>query len=224
MMMDVLDASPETECYNETDEEAFDNYVLRDLNLVAKLTAKSAAKITFFKCILSSQHARTLLDLNPTGKIIWMFRRYEDVVNSNLKRFSNHTDEIKSMLFEPEKAGWRAENVTPEDMAMVRHFWEKGISDASARALMWVLRNRLFFQQGLDSDARVMAIDYDQLVQNPQVTASTVFKFLDLHFEPQFVESVHSTSVRKDPAPEIDPELTAIAEDIWKRLSSVATS
>jgi hypothetical protein len=197
--------------------------MLRDLNIVTKLTAKSAAKATFFKCILSSQHARTLLDLNPTGKIIWMFRHYDDVVNSNLKRFSNHRDEIKWMLFEPEKAAWRADNVTPEDMAMARHFWEKGISDASARALMWILRNRLFFQQGLETDARVIAVDYDHLVQNPQATVATVFKFLDLRFEPQFVENVHSGSVRKDPAPEIDPELTEIAEDTWKRLSTVAT-
>ena len=222
MMMGILDASPETECYNESDEEAFDNYLLRDLNLVATLTAKSAAKITFFKCILSSQHARTLLDRNPTGKILWMFRRYEDVVNSNLKQFSNHTDEIKWMLFEPEKAGWRADNVAPEDMAMTRHFWEKGISDASARALMWVLRNRLLFRQGLETDPRVIAVDYDHLVTNPEPTVATVFKFLDLRFEPQFVKSVHSGSVRKDPAPEIDPELIEIAEEVWKHLSAIA--
>jgi hypothetical protein len=107
-------------------------------------------------------------------------------------------------------------------MAMARHFWEKGLSDASARAIQWILRNRLFFHQGLDTDPSVMAVDYDHLVRSPEATGAKVFEFLDLRFEPRFVAHMHASSIRKDPAPEVDPELAAICEDIWGRLSAVA--
>ena len=56
MTMRVIYNCPETECYWENDEEAFDNYRLKKLDIVDNLIASSRPKVIAFKPITESQH------------------------------------------------------------------------------------------------------------------------------------------------------------------------
>ena len=221
MIMDVLHASPETECFNESDDEAFEGYVLKDVDIVEPLTRRSHAKVAIFKCILSSQHAAKLLELHPNGRVVWMFRRYEDVVNSNLARFPRHFEELHDMLYDPVRAGWRLENVTPDDMALVRKFYDKRADDASARALIWFLRNQLLFQQNLDRDPRVLLVNYDHLVSDPDGNLEKVFKFLGIEYRPEFAGDVHNQSIRKSKPCSFDPEVKELCDGMFERLAAL---
>lgn len=109
MLMDVLKKHPATDCYDETDSEAFDNYVLRDTKVVDRLVSDSRARLAVFKAITSSQHAANLLKRFSSGKAVWIYRDYNDVVNSALRRFTEHRKYLGYILHDPVRAGWRRE-------------------------------------------------------------------------------------------------------------------
>jgi hypothetical protein len=221
MVASVFNRCPEAECYYESDPEAFDRFVLRGRAVVSHLAQKSHARTVFFKSILNSQNARCLLDLDERAKAIWLFRPYQDVVNSNLKRFKAHFQDLSEMLHDPEKAGWRVENVSVEDMALVRKYHDKGVSDASARALLWYLRNQLLFQQHLAHDPHVLIANYDRIVTNPIDAFSQIFAFFGLPFRPRFVAKVKASSIQRDPSPIIDPDIQQLCDGMFNRLKSV---
>lgn len=223
MFARVLDRSLQTECYHENDEEAFDNYVLRDHHTIARLVQRSSAEVVVFKPICDSQHTKQLLALHPGSQAVWVYREYPDVVNSSLKMFkANYRDNyLHNMLFEPDRAAWRIENVVPRDLKLVEKFYRKGVSDASARALIWYLRNALFFQQGLESDSRVLLANYERLVTQPAERFQRVFDFLGLTYKDRLVDSVFSSSVSKAANPEIDPEIQSLCDEMYNRLELV---
>ena len=70
------------------------------------------------------------------------------MLNSSLRQFREHREYLYYMLHDRKKAAWRVENVTAQDLELVKGYYEKGISDASSRALIWYLRNKLYYQQG----------------------------------------------------------------------------
>ena len=222
MVASVFNNCQRVECYNESDPEAFDRFVLRGEDTVRRLVKRSRATAVFFKSILNSQNARALLDLDANAKAIWLFRSYPDVVNSNLKRFKSHFRDLTEMVHDPERAGWRIENVTAEDMELVRKYQSQGVSDASARALLWFLRNQLLFQQKLDSDPRVFIANYDRIVTDPVAAFDRIFAFFRLPFNPRFVRHVQSSSIAKEAPPEIDPEIKQLCERMFEKLNGVA--
>ena len=167
MMAKVIGRCERAEIYLENDPEAFDNYSLRDLATIDELVRQSRADVVLFKSILDSQIAAELLDRYDRSKAIWIFRPYWDVVNSSLRQFRDHYQELDSMVRRPQDAGWRVKNVAESDMELVRFYHKKKVSDASARALLWYLRNQLLFQQVLDVDSRVAIINYDDIVRRP---------------------------------------------------------
>ncbi len=220
MVASVLNESPEVECYYESDLEAFQDFVLIGNERVSTLVARSRARVVLFKSILNSQNATTLLDLGTESRALWLFRPYEDVVNSNLKRFHGHFSELDEMIMDPVSAGWRVENVLSADMKLVEKYRDRKVSDASARALLWYLRNRQYFQQGLNHDARVLLANYDHIVTDRNESFERIFAHLNLTYRPRYARKVLTTSIRRDPTPELDPEIRQLCDAMFGELSS----
>lgn len=220
-LMDVLERCRETECFHESDEEAFDNYVLRGGDTVERLVDVSRASIVAFKPICDSQNLSALLARFPQAKGIWAFRRYQDVVNSSLRNFTQHHEYLDLMLHRPGEARWRVENVTPEDMALVRRFYDKGVSDASSRALIWYLRNNLFFQQGFDDERRVRLTRYEDLVTDSRGYFANVFAFLGMSENPDAGQIAFGSSLGKNAPPELDPEIAELCDALHARLLDI---
>ncbi|WP_083843556.1 sulfotransferase family protein [Desulfobacter postgatei] len=220
LLINTLNRSFHTECFLEEDEEAFSNYVLKEKEFIAKLIARSNAKVVAFKAISDSQNLISLLDYFPTAKGIWIFRHFNDVVNSSLRNFTEHKRYLYIMLFEPEKAGWRLQNVTQENLDLIKKFYKEGIDDASSRALIWYLRNVLFFQQKLDFNQKVILTKYENLVADPEIGFESIFQFLKINMDKKITNTVYATSVRKNTPPEIIPEIKALCENLHQQLIS----
>jgi len=219
MLMDVLGRCPQVETFNETDPEAFDHYRLKSLPALVDLIERSFARLVLFKPICDSQKARKLLDVFPDGKVVWIYRDFSDVVNSALRQFQDHTKYLHYMLFEPEVAGWRLENVSAASLELVRRHHARGIDNASARALIWVLRNEQFFQNELDGDDRARLVRYESLVQDPATEFEALFRFLDLPYRPSYALRVSPHSIKKHASPTIQPEIAARCADMAARLN-----
>lgn len=219
-LIDVIDRCKESECYLESDEEAFNHYVLRERSNTRHLIEKSKARVVAFKSICDSQNIGALLKEMPNAYAIWTFRRYEDVINSSLRNFSGHNKHLYYMLHEPQKAGWRVENVTEEELELVRYYYEKGVDDASARALIWYLRNILFFQQGLDSNKNVIMTRYEDIATSPEKEFEKVFRFLGLPNNRKAARIAFASSLHKNDPPRIDPGIEKLCQSLYERLNA----
>jgi hypothetical protein len=124
------------------------------------------------------------------------------------------------MISDPVSAGWRVENVLSADMKLVEKYRDRKVTDASARALLWYLRNRQYFQQGLDHDARVLLANYDHIVTNRNESFERIFAHLNLAYKASYAGKVLTTSIRRDPPPELDPEIRELCDAMFDELSS----
>ncbi len=221
MLIRAFNRHSETECYYENDPEAFDNYVLRDEQTVQRLIRRSRAAVVFFKPIADSQHARRMLQTFDGLRVIWLYRWYEDAVNSALRNWKHHFRELQIMIEEPEAAGWRIEELDDEMWALLRHWYAKRISDASVRALLWCVRNQHFFRQRLQEEPRVHLVNYERLVQSPAKEMEWLCGLIGLRYEPSLAEGIHRRSVRKSPPPDIHPEIRALCDAMYRRLETV---
>jgi hypothetical protein len=217
-LTDVINQSSQVETFLENDDEAFLNYVLKDITCINKLIQNSSAKIILFKSICDSQKARFFLDQYENSRVIWAFRRYDDVINSSIRRFTEHRKYLDYMLNDRNSAGWRVENVTAEDLELVRHYFDLGVDDYSSRALIWYLRNKLYYQLSLDTINRVYLTKYEALVGDPKLEFDKVFKFLDMDVVRHVEKLAFSSSVGKNSQSDINPEIRELCETLYQRL------
>lgn len=219
MLINTLNKSIDTDCYFETDDEAFDNYQLKNIDIIEALIKKSYAPCVIFKAISDSQNASFLLNHFSGAKGIWIYRSYPDVINSSLKNFTGHYEFLELILKDPERAAWRAENVSQQNLALIEKYCERNISDASSRALIWFLRNDLYFQQELYQDRRVLLVRYEDLVSEPSRAFRPVFDFLEIELKEKFIREIFSGSISKNVKPEIDLDIEKMCSSHLDRLN-----
>jgi hypothetical protein len=218
MLIRSLNKTIVTECYYETDREAFRECRLKSFPEITHLIEKSYAQAVIFKPICDSQNAEEILKTYPRGRGLWIFRGYHDVINSGLKRFRYHKERIYRILYKPESAGWLSENIEDEKMALLRYYYERGVSDASARALLWYITNYHFFRQELHKHKRVLLINYEKVVIDPSVEFQKIADFLDIEFGNKMIEGISTRSIKKDAPPHIDPEIETLCASLLSGL------
>jgi hypothetical protein len=221
MLTKILNQSLETECFLENDDEAFDQYLLKTPSIVDGLVQHSNAKIIVFKSICDSQNIYTLLNRYQPAKCIWAYRHYNDVVNSSLRRFTEHRKYLHYMLYDKKKASWRIENVTKEDYALVEKLYNQGIDDASSRALIWHLRNSQFFQQKLDKSSNAILSKYEDLVTSTEESGDSICKFVGINKIKFDNKLAFSSSIRKNSPPCILPEIEKLCLNTYEKLELV---
>jgi hypothetical protein len=220
MLLTCLGQSPQIECRNENDPAAFSNYRLRDHATIRRLILRSRAGWVVFKPICDSQWATRILEAFPDGRAIWVYRHYTDVVNSSLRQFKEHARYLHYILHDRKTAGWRAESVSDADMTLIREHYARGISDPSARALIWYLRNVQFFQQRLDFDDRIRLACYEAIVRAPETELGVLFAHLGIEAGRRLAHSVFRTSIHKHDPPVVDPLIATLCDGLFNRLAA----
>lgn len=218
-----LDKSWQIKLYNEDHPDAFDEYRLRDFNVVARLTKESMAPFTLFKPILDTVQTMELLDHFPGSKSIFAFRHYTDVINSSLKKFGtyNRLNHVKGWMTEDfaEFAVCPPPEVSKE---VVRALWADDLSPQEGAALYWLFYNRLYYDLGLHDDKRTILIRYETLVTEPREQFEKVIAFLGAKFEEEMVEGVHAKSINKNDPPPLRPAIMEACEALYEQLSQHA--
>lgn len=221
MTMHVLGQCPQTEVYLENDDEAFVQFRLRPEEQIKKIVHSSRAKVCAFKPITDSQNARMILENYENSVGLWVFRHFDDVVNSSLRNFTDHQKYLYNMLHEPDPADWRLENVPEATLKIVQQYCDRGISDASAAALAWWIRNEHYFLQKLEKHENLLLAKYEDMVQQPTSTFMNIFRFAGLSFNSKYVARIFSSSIGKHPQQEIDFEIRNICHQTFDRLNKV---
>jgi hypothetical protein len=220
MLLDCFDASPDTEIFNETDDRAFEDYELRTPIQIEQLIASSPASHVVFKPTADGNVADVIMDRHAHSRGIWIYRNYVDAVNSATERWVQHNEYVRLILEEPEKARWRALNVSSTQMDMLRSHYSRKISEQSARALIWFLRNSFYFECGLDRRSDIQLVSYEHAVQSPERHVRRAFEHCGLRFEPPYTRKMFESSVGRLQKPEIDEAIEKLCLELLERFDS----
>ncbi|MEQ1592407.1 MAG: sulfotransferase [Thiobacillaceae bacterium] len=210
LLMDVLDASQNTQVFHETDPRAFLHYEMRDRNHIQQLAAECPAPVFVIKALCELDQITSLMRVFSQARTLWVIRDWRDSVNSAIQSFGNFVQQWHRLAYSPEINDWRGHGMSDATRAVLRTLYRSDASEADGAAIMWYYRNILFFEQQLEYDPRVRLIFYEDLVQDPVPQVAAVYKFLGLAgFNTRIAHQIHARSISRRSAPDVTP---AVAE------------
>jgi len=228
MLVRGLEAAPEFQVHNESDRRAFRRFRLRpDRELAAVVTA-SRHRYVLFKPLCDSHRVGELLDHLPVlapGRAIWAYRDVDGRARSALAKFG---DANLRVLREIAGGGgarrWQAQRLSEESLELLAGLDYQRMTAADAAALFWYVRNRLFFELGLDRRADVILSSYDAMVAAPEASMRTLCAFLGVTWRSGLVAHVAARSPTSLPRLDVDPRIRARCDQLAARLDATAAA
>jgi lipopolysaccharide/colanic/teichoic acid biosynthesis glycosyltransferase len=225
MIVRGLGTLPEVETYNEGNRVAFDRYRLRPLPVIRGLVTCSRHRLVLFKPLLDSHALPDLLDHLETPmspRAIWAYRDVDGRVRSALSKFGANALEAMRAIAERRADGsWQAQGLSPQSLELIRSIDWDDASVADGAALLWYVKNRMFFEVGLDRRHDVLPVSYGALVRDPGCTMRAVCGFLDVPWRPSASAHIDRRSAVK-PAVLLDPRIRSLCDGMMEQLDAVA--
>lgn len=223
MLLNVLDKSLETRTYNEDHPAAFEKYRLKDRQVRDRILRKASCAWGVFKPLCDTQHLDQLLADHQDGKALWILRDYRDVANSASVKWGHAQRHIIQHIAEKDDqwTRWYCERMSPERRSKVRTLYHADMTEHTAAALKWYLRNILFFDLQLQHRSDdVLLLRYENLVQHP-ASFQQIFDFLEIPYSPSYTRDVFEDAVGKNKAPQIESAVEALCEDLLRQFEAV---
>jgi len=151
-----------------------------------------------------------------------MYRNPEDVARSATVKWADHQRDVLRRIHvrDWDALGWRGERLSNLVLDTVDEHYRVDMTPTSACVLYWWVRNQLFFELNLDTEPRVLAVQYESLVLHPESCFERVFAFLGLSFDPACVAAVHGRSVRDASLQDLDPQISSLAQETMAKLTT----
>lgn len=226
MLVRGLGLAPEVEVHNENDESAFHHYKLRPDPVVEAIVGRSRHELVLFKPLCDSHRADHLLDnLNTItpGRALWAYRNVDGRVRSALAKFSDgNLQVLREFAAGTNTTRWHTARISTESADLVRSFDYDTMTPASGAALMWLVRNRLFFDLELDLRDDVRLVSYDAFLEDPESTMGNLCRFLDFPYGPALAEHALARPATYRGPLDIDPLIRAECTQLGKELDAVA--
>jgi hypothetical protein len=219
MLMDVLERSLETAVYHETDSRAFDNYLMQPRPVIQQLIAAENAPVTVIKALCESHQLPDLLAQFCPAKAIWVVRHFDDVTNSMALSFPKQKRFMLDLRHNRHAGGWRSQGMSDETYHELLPHIHEDMSPATAAALQWYLRNRLFLELNLNDRDEVLLINYEKLAQEPAETFQRIAEFIEIERTRFMIAGIHARSIGKRPTPDISTGARELCDRLWKDIS-----
>ena len=222
MLIDVFYLHPEVEIYNELpNSKVFYDYRVRSIQVLDSTVQKSYYPFVLYKVICDSHILLSFKKAFPEAKFIWMYRSAEDNADSRLRKFPQGTRSIRLIAQDKPGAGWLAEGLSPEMLEIIKELTTKDLTDFDYACLTWWVRNKLFFELGLEQLSSVRLVQYEQLVQNPKDVMNDIFDWLGLQKSDSSLRFVHARSVNKPDLPKLHPDVATLCNGLKDKLDKV---
>jgi hypothetical protein len=221
----VLERARDIITYSDGSSPFFDGVMLKPDNELARLLERQPFPIVVLKPICDSHRALDLLTRFPGARVIWIFRWYQDAVNSASAKWRSGRRVVQYLASrDVGRAGWRAGGFTDEKFDLVRRLYSDDMSLHAANAVMWYLRNSLYLDMKLASRADVLLVEYEDLALNPSAGFKRIFDFVGCAFRCEFVDQVYASSVGRSAFPAIPDEIKRLCDDVHQRLTTAYRS
>jgi hypothetical protein len=179
-----------------------------------------------FKPLCDSHRVDHLLDdvAAPTPpRAVWAYRDVEGRVRSALAKFGDgNLQVLREFATGVTTSRWHTQRISAASADLVRSFDYDRLSPASGAALMWLIRNRLYFELGLAGRDDVHLVSYNAFVARPEQTMQGLCAFLGFPWRPELTRHVSGRPPAYQGALDIDPVIRAECEDLSGRLAAAA--
>jgi len=224
LLLDALDAHPDTRVHHERDRGAFDErWRLRPLAQRRRILERARCRWVVWKPLLDFQYTDELLDVHPRSRAIFVLRDPRDAALSAFEKWGDAMLRgVRRLAAEDPCTHWMAERLPAtrrEELAALVH---PGLDGVSAAALRWWLRNTLFFDLALDTrPEQVLPVRYETLALEPEATLAELFAFLELAPAPRAHAIVSDAPVGRGLDVVLDPAVAERCRALEERLDAV---
>lgn len=228
VLADAISLSPRVTRYGEGDPPYFypddgaKKLRLRGNDVLRELLRREKSTHVVLKPLYESQFAGSYLDAFQGSKALWIYRGYEHVAHSHIHKYTdtNGVAYVEDM-FDRRKTSWKNEYITDDALALLDVWRGLNPNSATGYAIVWYVRTSMYF--AFASGANLKLVNYERLVRDPVESLASVYRFLDLPFNPDYSRVVDSRVVSRRVTSEIAPEVRERCEELMRRLDSIAT-
>ncbi len=228
MLLEELTAPPDLEAHGEGSPALMHDYRLISVERLQEVRAASPARLLVCKPLCDSQWADRLLQLVDSSRAIWVFRIWPDVVNSMLRKWPGHFTEVAARFRSADDAWlkWRSERIDPTTRRRLLDLLDAaGTDEAAAAAAFWWLRNRLFFDLGLQQRPEfVRPLRYRDFVHDSALWLRRLLRFAGSDATVQPTLRVHAQSLGRDPAPAVPTPIRDACDRLFDDLRECAAA
>jgi hypothetical protein len=221
MLARGLDTAPEFEVHNENDGAAFDHFMLRPDEVIRSVVLRSGHRYVLFKPLSDSHRVDHLLDGIETpshGRAIWAYRDVDGRVRSAVSKFGrNNLFVLRDIAAGRGEQMWQAQRLSEATFDVIRSFDYEAMTAETAAALLWWVRNGLYFEIGLDQRDDVRLASYQEFLADPKAAMSSLCDFLDLEYRKALVAHIEARAPRSRPL-EIDVQVRALCDQLQVKL------
>lgn len=226
MVLRGIEQDPAVEVHNENDRRVFDRYRLRGNDALLRTTQRSRQDLVLLKPLCDSQRTPWLLDvLDRAGhqaRAVWVYRGVDGRARSAVAKFGDVNRRVLVDIARGAAVGrWQAEGLSDASLELIASIGPERLDPESAAALFWLVRNRLYLEQGLGDRPDVHLVSYERVVADPAPEIGVLAAFLGLEARP--VLSAHIDR-RADRVPSLDlhPRVREACQELEETLGKAA--
>jgi hypothetical protein len=223
-----LGTLPEVELRNEGDRAAFRRYRLRPDEVVRDVVARSGQGFVVFKPLLDIHRVPGLLtglgSASP-GKVLWAHRDVDGRVRSALSKFGPAArDALHEVAAGRAPAAWQAQGLSEHSLEVIRSVDWARAEPADGIALLWYVKNRLFFEHGLDGRPDVLLVSYGDLVGEPVETSRAVCRFLGAEWRESVCSHIDRRAAKRREPVVLQPRIRELCDELAARIEAAAAT
>jgi hypothetical protein len=180
MLLEAFEHDMRIEVLGENDPRIADNYMLVR-ERVAPVIESSSARVIVMKPILNSFDVAELMREHPKARIVWVFRSFEPVVASALKKFGRSVaDELRDLVMTGTGNGWLRRGLPQDTLRCLREMNHSALGTNDWMALVWWSVNRVLTVPGLIESSRFLLVRYEDIVEDPSKAMERIYHFIRL--------------------------------------------
>jgi hypothetical protein len=218
-----LERAPEFAVYNENHSAAFSRFRLRPDPVIRRLVDDSLHPYVLLKPLCDSHRTAELLDDLGTGRpgsALWAYRSVDGRARSAVAKFGDANRQALDEIAAGRLDRWEAQQLSRDSLNLVASFDWPRMSPTSAAAMFWYVRNRLYFELGLDRRPDVLLVSYDAMVRDPQAEARRICAFLEFPYRDRLVAHIAPRPPATPGPLDIDPRIRVCCDELTARLDA----
>jgi len=213
-----LGESVDAKLVNEDNPEGFENWRLREWDVIEDLVGKSFARVVLFKPIVQTWQVREMMGHFDDSRAVFIARGWPDSVNSIARFFGEGVRRAVSSWVATDFEKVSALGVSPSIQATVRENWDPEISVHDSAAIYWYVYNAAYRSLNLDRDPRVLLTFYEDVVREPEAEFRRICEHLGLAYHSRMIRDVGLPSTNVKTEPPVSAELRNRCEEVWQDL------
>jgi hypothetical protein len=219
-LLQGLERLPEVDVRNESDWRLFHRFRLRSDQTLRAAVMSNRHRVLLVKPLCDSHRVTELLDLVPgqPGRAVWVYRDVLARSRSAVTKFGDHSLAALAAGLAGAPV-WQLAGASPANLERLRSLDLDRLDPLSGAAVVWYLRNSLYFELGLHLRADVLLVSYEQAVTDPAAVSTTLTGFFGLELRADLLDHLTGQATQRvGVEAALDPTVRGWCDELSSRL------